>query len=208
MAAKKKTIIKWSAADLGLTGDGIGANSGTRTVKVSPPPPRSKGEMITGGDAGRDRGQSVQEASRESGDLKIEPRRRGAFLFGVSTMRIRKLTDCPRVHRRRQQPAPGAAASRTRDYAFDGRYSLAHATVQPGETTVPPSPLPPTKCTTSSAGQGMMHVSGKSAEVTAGDVIEIPPERDPVDQQHRRETSFSSVSSTRPGGPRTKKILE
>ena len=49
MAAKKKTIIKWSAADLGLTGDGIGANSGPRTVKVSPPPPRSKGEMITGG---------------------------------------------------------------------------------------------------------------------------------------------------------------
>lgn len=48
MAAKKKTIIKWSAADLGLSGDGIGAKSGTKTVKVSPPPPRAKGEMITG----------------------------------------------------------------------------------------------------------------------------------------------------------------
>ena len=48
MAAKKKTIIKWSAAELGLSGDGIGAKSGTKTVKVSPPPPRAKGEMITG----------------------------------------------------------------------------------------------------------------------------------------------------------------
>jgi len=48
MAAKKKTIVKWSAGDLGLSGDAIGANSKTKTLKVSPPPPRSKGEMITG----------------------------------------------------------------------------------------------------------------------------------------------------------------
>ncbi|MEW6050335.1 MAG: electron transfer flavoprotein subunit beta/FixA family protein [Candidatus Zixiibacteriota bacterium] len=49
MAAKKKTIIKWSASELGLNGEGIGVNSGTKTLKVSPPPPRTKGEMITGG---------------------------------------------------------------------------------------------------------------------------------------------------------------
>ncbi|MFZ1685015.1 MAG: electron transfer flavoprotein subunit beta/FixA family protein [Candidatus Zixiibacteriota bacterium] len=49
MAAKKKTIIKWTAADLGLSADGVGANSGTKTTKVSAPPPRTKGEMITGG---------------------------------------------------------------------------------------------------------------------------------------------------------------
>ena len=48
MAAKKKEITKWSAADLGLDGSGIGQNSGTKTVKVSPPPARPKGEMITG----------------------------------------------------------------------------------------------------------------------------------------------------------------
>jgi len=48
MAAKKKEIVKWSAADLGLDGAGIGADSGTRVVKVSPPPPRPKGEMIEG----------------------------------------------------------------------------------------------------------------------------------------------------------------
>lgn len=49
MAAKKKAIIKWSAADLGLNGDGVGAKSGTKTVKVSAPPPRTKGEIVSGG---------------------------------------------------------------------------------------------------------------------------------------------------------------
>lgn len=49
MAAKKKTIITWSAADLGLGAEGIGVQSGTKVTKVSPPPPRPKGEMITGG---------------------------------------------------------------------------------------------------------------------------------------------------------------
>ncbi len=48
MAAKKKEIITWTSADLGLDGAGIGSQSGTRTVKVSPPPPRAKGEMIEG----------------------------------------------------------------------------------------------------------------------------------------------------------------
>ena len=48
MAAKKKPITKWSAADLGLDGSDIGANSGTKTTKVAPPPPRPKGEIIEG----------------------------------------------------------------------------------------------------------------------------------------------------------------
>jgi electron transfer flavoprotein beta subunit len=48
MAAKKKEIIKWSAADLGLSTDGIGAQSRTKTVSVAPPPPRPKGEIISG----------------------------------------------------------------------------------------------------------------------------------------------------------------
>jgi len=48
MAAKKKTITKWSASDLGLDGSGVGEKSATKTVKVSPPPPRSKGEFIEG----------------------------------------------------------------------------------------------------------------------------------------------------------------
>jgi len=48
MAAKKKQITKWSASDLGLDGNEIGANSGTKTTKVAPPPPRPKGEIIEG----------------------------------------------------------------------------------------------------------------------------------------------------------------
>jgi electron transfer flavoprotein beta subunit len=48
MAAKKKEITKWSAADLGLDGAGIGAGSKTRAAKVSPPPPRPSGEFIEG----------------------------------------------------------------------------------------------------------------------------------------------------------------
>jgi len=48
MAAKKKPITKWTAGDLGLDGAGIGANSGTKVNKVTPPPPRPSGEMIEG----------------------------------------------------------------------------------------------------------------------------------------------------------------
>lgn len=48
MAAKKKEITKWSAGDIGVDGSGVGANSGTKVDKVSPPPPRTKGEIIEG----------------------------------------------------------------------------------------------------------------------------------------------------------------
>lgn len=48
MAAKKVAITKWSAGDLGLDGNGVGANSGTKQLSVTPPPPRPKGEFIEG----------------------------------------------------------------------------------------------------------------------------------------------------------------
>ncbi|MCK4573604.1 MAG: electron transfer flavoprotein subunit beta/FixA family protein [candidate division Zixibacteria bacterium] len=48
MAAKKKQITTWSAADLELNGSGIGVNSGTRVEKVATPPPRPQGEFIEG----------------------------------------------------------------------------------------------------------------------------------------------------------------
>ncbi len=48
MMAKKAPITKWSAADIGLDGSQTGANSSTKIIKVSPPPPRQKGEIITG----------------------------------------------------------------------------------------------------------------------------------------------------------------
>lgn len=49
MAAKKKEVTTWTAADLGVDADTVGANSATKTVRVSPPPPRPKGERIEGG---------------------------------------------------------------------------------------------------------------------------------------------------------------
>lgn len=48
MAAKKKPITKWTAADIGIDGSGVGASSGTKVAKVSPPPARPSGEMIEG----------------------------------------------------------------------------------------------------------------------------------------------------------------
>lgn len=48
MGAKKKSITVWTAADLGIDVTRIGGSSQTRTVKVSPPPPRPSGEMIEG----------------------------------------------------------------------------------------------------------------------------------------------------------------
>jgi electron transfer flavoprotein beta subunit len=48
MAAKKAPITKWSAADIGLDGSSVGANSNTTISKVTPPPARQKGEMIEG----------------------------------------------------------------------------------------------------------------------------------------------------------------
>jgi len=48
MAAKKKAITTWSAADIGIDPGSVGANSGTSVVKVSNPSPRPQGEMIEG----------------------------------------------------------------------------------------------------------------------------------------------------------------
>ncbi|SYZ72391.1 Electron transfer flavoprotein subunit beta [Candidatus Zixiibacteriota bacterium] len=48
MMAKKAPVTKWSAADIGLDGSEVGGNSFTKVLKVSPPPPRQKGEIITG----------------------------------------------------------------------------------------------------------------------------------------------------------------
>ena len=48
MAAKKKQITKWGASDIEVDAGSVGSNSGTKTVKVAPPPPRPKGEIIEG----------------------------------------------------------------------------------------------------------------------------------------------------------------
>ncbi len=48
MMAKKAPVTKWSGADIGLDGTGVGANSYTSITKIAPPPARQKGEMIEG----------------------------------------------------------------------------------------------------------------------------------------------------------------
>ncbi len=88
-------------------------------------------------------------------------------------MRIRKLTSCPEFTagdntRLRELLHPD------KGYPFDGRYSLAHATVNPGETTYRHR-LATSEVYYILSGQGRMTIDGESADVTAGDVIEIPP---------------------------------
>ena len=48
MMARKSPINKWGAGDIGLDGTAVGENSYSEKVKISPPPPRQKGEMIEG----------------------------------------------------------------------------------------------------------------------------------------------------------------
>ena len=61
-----------------------------------------------------------------------------------------------------------------RDYPFDGRYSLAHASVAPGQATRPHR-LTIDEVYYILNGTGEMHVDSESAPVTSGDAIEIPP---------------------------------
>jgi len=88
-------------------------------------------------------------------------------------MFIRKLTECNEItaadHTRLRE-----LLHPDRDYPFSGRYSLAHAVIGPGEKSTPH------RLTTSEvyyimSGTGRMHIDDDTAEVTAGDALEIPP---------------------------------
>jgi len=88
-------------------------------------------------------------------------------------MLIRKLPDCPEF----------VAGDRTRlrellhpdrDYAFSGRYSLAHAVVAPGQTSSRHR-LAGSETYYIIKGRGEMHVDAEVAPVEPGDAIEIPP---------------------------------
>jgi len=48
MAAKKAAITQWSAADLGVDAGQVGAGSPSKRIGASSPPPRPKGEIISG----------------------------------------------------------------------------------------------------------------------------------------------------------------
>jgi mannose-6-phosphate isomerase-like protein (cupin superfamily) len=58
--------------------------------------------------------------------------------------------------------------------AFAFRYSLAHAVVQPGQTTARHA-LKTSEVYYILEGQGCMHIDQDSQDVSAGDAIDIPP---------------------------------
>ncbi|MDF1545779.1 MAG: cupin domain-containing protein [bacterium] len=61
-----------------------------------------------------------------------------------------------------------------RDYPFSGRYSLAHAVVPAGEKSLKHR-LRTDEVYYILSGTGLMHLDEESAEVTAGDLVDIPP---------------------------------
>lgn len=87
-------------------------------------------------------------------------------------MFIRKLKDCTEI-----VAGDGTLLRELlhpdREYPFGGRYSLAHAVVDPGKRSKPH------RLTTSEvyyilSGRGRMYIDDDSAEVEAGDAFEIP----------------------------------
>lgn len=88
-------------------------------------------------------------------------------------MRIRRLSQCTIITagddtRLRELLHPG------RDYSFDGRYSLAHASVAPGQATRRHR-LATDEVYYILNGTGEMHIDDESEQVTSGDAVEIPP---------------------------------
>ncbi len=61
-----------------------------------------------------------------------------------------------------------------RDYPFSGRYSLAHAVLAPGASSLKHR-LASDEVYYILSGQGIMHINEESAEVASGDAIDIPP---------------------------------
>ncbi|MFA5099991.1 MAG: cupin domain-containing protein [Candidatus Omnitrophota bacterium] len=87
-------------------------------------------------------------------------------------MMIRHLRDCPEF------TAGDGCTLRELLHAGKGafafRYSLAHAVVEPGQTTAPHS-LKTSEVYYILEGRGLMRIGPDSAEVSPGDAIDIPP---------------------------------
>jgi mannose-6-phosphate isomerase-like protein (cupin superfamily) len=114
----------------------------------------------------------------------IPGRRKAAFLLircdvndsvcvGRQRMRIRKLVDCSEIlagdrSRLRELLHPD------REYPFAGRYSLARAVVNPGQTSVKHR-LASDEVYYILEGSGIMHINDEAARVEVGDAVEIPP---------------------------------
>ena len=88
-------------------------------------------------------------------------------------MLIRKLSECPEIvagdrTRLRELLHPG------REYAYNGRYSLAQAVVAPGQRSGRHR-LATDEVYYIIRGRGEMHVENEVVPVEPGDAVEIPP---------------------------------
>lgn len=97
----------------------------------------------------------------------------GGFFIGDDVL-IRKLTECPQIIAG-DQTKLRELLHPDREYEFDGRYSLAHATLEPGMASTPHR-LISTEVYYILAGEARMHVGDESAKIVPGDAIVIPPE--------------------------------
>ena len=89
-------------------------------------------------------------------------------------MLIRTLHDCPEIiagdqTRLRELLHPD------RDYPFDGRYSLAQAVVNPGESSQPHR-LISSEVYFVLSGKGEMHIDEETTPIGSGDAVVIPPD--------------------------------
>ena len=87
-------------------------------------------------------------------------------------MRVTRLSECREIiagdkTRLRELVHPD------RDYAFDGRYSLAHAVIAPGQSSLRHK-ISNGEVYYIIEGRGEMHVDDESAVLESGDLVEIP----------------------------------
>ena len=88
-------------------------------------------------------------------------------------MLIRKLKDCLEITAG-DETILKELLHPEREYKYTGRYSLAHATVKPGKSSLKHR-LKTDEVYYVISGKGKMHIDAETAEVGAGDAIEIPP---------------------------------
>ncbi|MFC1475168.1 cupin domain-containing protein [Candidatus Zixiibacteriota bacterium] len=88
-------------------------------------------------------------------------------------MLIRKLKDCPEITAG-DETVLKELLHPERDYKFSSRYSLAHAVVKPGKSSLKHR-LNTDEVYYIISGNGEIHINTEMAEVEAGDAIEIPP---------------------------------
>lgn len=104
-----------------------------------------------------------------------KPRSTGLFFYGdeSTAVKIRKLENCPQI-----TAGDGTLLREIlhprRDQHFGGRYSLAHAVVGPGKTSLKHR-LRTDEVYYILSGIAIMHIDDESCQVEAGDTVEIPP---------------------------------